>query len=273
MLTNIAVIGSTAVYAVLRFIGVMTCVVLSIRTKVRRFADSTQLQNDSDVVTWHQQFSRLQASITFVSQRMLQKPLAVLMSMALLLAVGMFGYTFLRASYARQPVFYQLMIVTVLLSAFALALIFLSAQVRRAMHERLGYGYVGLTRGCDLCVRLPRCSQVSVDMGKALVRLQFQRLRTVGLFDRLQKQAGGSGKQSSLDGDRISQVLLTLMRDGCIDRKVRLHALSCLCRHAASRQPCLLPPVWSGQRDRRAPWARNSAISRSSARTVACCTR
>ena len=52
MTANIVVIGSTSVYAVFRFVGVMICVVLSIRTMVRRFAASTQLRSDLDVISW-----------------------------------------------------------------------------------------------------------------------------------------------------------------------------------------------------------------------------
>ena len=107
------------------------CVVLAIRTKVRRFAASTQLRSDLDVISWHEQFSRMQTSITYTSQTMLQMPLAVLILLTLTLALGLFSYTFLREDIFRQPVFFQLTIVTLLMTAFSLTLLMFSAQVRR----------------------------------------------------------------------------------------------------------------------------------------------
>lgn len=99
---NIVVIGSTSVYAVFRFVGVMMCVVLAVRTKVRRFAASTQLRSDLDIISWHEQFSRLQTSILHVSKTMIQYPLAVLVVLNLGLALGLFAYTFVRTGIFKQ---------------------------------------------------------------------------------------------------------------------------------------------------------------------------
>ena len=124
------VIGSTAVYSVFRFVGVMLCVVLVIRTKIRRFAASTQLKSKADVMAWHSQFAFLQQTTDTASKAMLQTPLAVLLLLTLSLSAALVAFTFLRTDIFRQPVFFQMAIVSGIMTAMCLALLWVAAQVR-----------------------------------------------------------------------------------------------------------------------------------------------
>lgn len=139
VVANVFVIGSTSVYAVFRFVGAMMCVLLSMVIKARQFASSTQLRNDRDVVVWHEQFAQLQRQISFVSVTMLQWPLVIIIVMALGLLLGLFSYTFVSSTIFNQPFFYELLIVTGLLTAATIALLLLAAQVPPP-HPRLLLG-------------------------------------------------------------------------------------------------------------------------------------
>ena len=127
---NIFVIGSTTVYAVFRFVGVMLCVIISILVKIRRFASATLLRKDDDFNAWHEQFGQLQASVSHVSRTMLQWPLTVVIGLALGLALGLFSYTFVSQAIFRQPFFFELVIISTLLAVSSLTLLYFAAQVR-----------------------------------------------------------------------------------------------------------------------------------------------
>ena len=145
---NMFVIGATSVYAVFRFVGVLLCVVLSMLIKARQFSSATQLRSDRDVIAWHEQFTQLQASVAHVSKTMLQWPLTVVLALALGLTLGLFSYTFVSTEIFEQPLFYELVLLTLMLTAGALSLMFFTAQVCFVLESlRMMDGGVWLTSG------------------------------------------------------------------------------------------------------------------------------
>ena len=58
-------------------------------------------------------------------------------------------------------------------------------------------------------------------MKKALIHLQDQHLRTVGLFKRLENHVDDTRDNSELDADAISAFLQELMIKGCLEQQVR----------------------------------------------------
>ena len=207
---NMFVIGATSVYAVFRFVGVLLCVVLSMLIKARQFSSATQLRSDRDVIAWHEQFTQLQASVAHVSKTMLQWPLTVVLALALGLTLGLFSYTFVSTEIFEQPLFYELVLLTLMLTAGALSLMFFTAQVSFVLESlRMIVAHVGSTQW-----------QVATKMREVLMNLQDQHLRTVGLLQRLQKY--DINKDRTVDTSEISAFLLRLMKRGALMRQVRV---------------------------------------------------
>lgn len=111
-------------------------------------------------------------------------------------ALGLFSYTFLRDSIFQQPLFFQLVIVTALMSVFTLVLLLFSAQVSR-------------------------------DMKNALIHLQDQHLRTIALFKRLEEHVDDIERDSVLDANDVSSFLQQLLSQGCLETQVGAPAVGC----------------------------------------------
>lgn len=101
------VIGSTSIYAVVRVLGVLACVLAGIFMKARRFRDATQIRSAEDVMAWHQQFAHFKASVDYLGAHFLQYPLACIVGPTVVLTVCLFSYTFVTDSVFTQPVFYE----------------------------------------------------------------------------------------------------------------------------------------------------------------------
>ena len=126
---NIFVIGATSVFAVFRFTGVAMCIIIAMGVKTSRFMSATQIRGDGDVITWHEQFSQLQRSINLISSTMLQSPIACLLALDLTITLSMVAYAFVGKNIFAQPVFYEMLISTLVLNACCLIVLFLAAQV------------------------------------------------------------------------------------------------------------------------------------------------
>lgn len=63
VIVNICVIGTLAMWAVLRFAGVLLCILACITSKAHSFAHNTSLKPSGDALNWHQQYVYLQRRI------------------------------------------------------------------------------------------------------------------------------------------------------------------------------------------------------------------